>query len=300
MTGPNAPPLHVVRWPCRPRSRQSRLLFGLSRPAQAGPEPQPLAPRGPRPPWGGPAAGGSTLPALLKRRTLRGFTLVEVLVALAILAVMAALTWRGIDGMARAQQATGRHTDEVLTLQAGLAQWRADLDAMMIWPTATPAPTVTPGATPAAAPTAPQRSLAWDGRVLRITRTGADAAAGLRVVAWARRADDGQWLRWQSAPVQSLRAWQAAWDAAARWAEAGAAADPGNPNASVAAVASTLNWQLHYFRGNAWTNPLSSPDPGAAQALPDAVRLLLVLAPGQAVTGPVSLDWVRLDFGGNS
>ncbi|MBN9405233.1 MAG: prepilin-type N-terminal cleavage/methylation domain-containing protein [Burkholderiales bacterium] len=228
-----------------------------------------------------------------------GFTLVEVLVALAILAVMAALTWRGIDGMARAQQATGRHTDEVLTLQAGLAQWRADLDAMMIWPTATPAPTVTPGATPAPA-AAPQRSLAWDGRVLRITRTGADAAAGLRVVAWARRADDGQWLRWQSAPVQSLRAWQAAWDAAARWAEAGAAADPGNPNASVAAVASTLNWQLHYFRGNAWTNPLSSPDPGAAQALPDAVRLLLVLAPGQAVTGPVTLDWVRLDFGGGS
>jgi hypothetical protein len=129
---------------------------------------------------------------------------------------------------------------------------------------------------------APQRSLAWDGRVLRITRTEADAAAGLRVVAWARRAGDGQWLRWQSAPVQSQQAWQSAWDAAARWAEAGAAFDSGNPNASVVAVASTLDWQLHYFRGNAWTNPLSSPaqDSTSAQALPDAVRLL-TLAPGQ-------------------
>ena len=55
-----------------------------------------------------------------------GFTLIEVLVALAILSVMAVLTWRGIDGMARAQQATQRYTDDVLALQAGLAQWRAD------------------------------------------------------------------------------------------------------------------------------------------------------------------------------
>ena len=238
-------------------------------------------------------------PHALLLRT-RGFTLVEVLVALAILAVMAALTWRGIDGMARAQHATEQHTDQVLTLQAGLAQWRADLDAMMIWPAATPAPTTPPGATPTAA-AAPQRSLAWDGRVLRITRTGADAAAGLRVVAWARRAGDGQWLRWQSAPVQSQQAWQSAWDAAARWAEAGAAFDSGNPNASVVAVASTLDWQLHYFRGNAWTNPLSSPaqDSTSAQALPDAVRLLLTLAPGQAIGGTVTLDWVRPDFGGS-
>ena len=72
----------------------------------------------------------------------RGFTLIEVLVALSIMAVMAALTWRGIDGMARAQAATQRYTDDVLTLQAGLTQWRADLDAMMTWPN-------TDGSTPA-------------------------------------------------------------------------------------------------------------------------------------------------------
>ena len=38
----------MVRWPCRPRSRRSWLLFGLSRLAQASLEPQPSAPRGPR------------------------------------------------------------------------------------------------------------------------------------------------------------------------------------------------------------------------------------------------------------
>jgi NitT/TauT family transport system permease protein len=45
-----------ARWPCRPRCRQSRHLFALSRPALAGREPQRSAPRGPKPPWGGPVA----------------------------------------------------------------------------------------------------------------------------------------------------------------------------------------------------------------------------------------------------
>ncbi len=76
---PHAPPLRVVRWPCRPRSRLSRLLFGLSRLAQASLEPQPSAPRGPQP-----ALGAA------RRRVghpFSGFTLVEVLVALAITAI---------------------------------------------------------------------------------------------------------------------------------------------------------------------------------------------------------------------
>ena len=34
---------------------------------------------------------------------IRGFTLIELLVALAAMAVMAGLSWRGLDGMLRAQ-----------------------------------------------------------------------------------------------------------------------------------------------------------------------------------------------------
>ena len=34
--------------------------------------------------------------------------------------------------------------------------------------------------------------------------------------------------------------------------------------------------------------------------LPDALRLLLTLAPGQAINGTLTLDWVRPDFGGGS
>ena len=241
-----------------------------------------------------------------------GFTLIEVLVALSIMAVMAVLAWRGIDGMVRAQQMTQAATDETLALQAGLSQWRADLDAMMIWPVAEApsgeVPINPPPAAPAAASASPQ-SLLWDGRVLRITRSVAgQPAAGLRVVAWTHQAASGQWLRWQSAPVQSVQAWRSAWDSAAAWARAPAPLAPGAAGQPQAvAIARAQDWQLHYFRRNAWTNPLSasngnSASEGAADsdstgAPPDGIRLMLTLAEGQHFSGPLRIDWVSPNFG---
>lgn len=230
----------------------------------------------------------------------RGFTLVEVLVALTILSVIAVMTWRGVAIMLQAQQDTQAYTDDVLALQAGLEQWQADLDAMLAWPQAPDGPDTA------------QRSLDWDGRVLRISRgvTG-DAGAGALVVAWSRSAGSGAWRRWQSTPVRTQSAWLAAWQAAARWAEAGApetgAAVGGNGPAVT--IARALDWRLHYFQDDAWSNPLSSASSSQARddtqasqaaALPDAVRLIMTLAPGQAISGPLTLDWVRPDLGGDN
>ncbi len=214
------------------------------------------------------------------------------------MAVIAVLSWRGIDGMLRAQDATRRYTDEVLAMQAGLAQWRTDLDAIMTWPAA---PLGTTGTTPA---TAVQRSLAWDGRTLRLTRTSTgEAANGLRVVAWTRRATSGEWQRWQSGPVQSQAAWASAWDAAAAWGQPGTAGATGAlpGGAQAVTIAATLDWQLHYFRQSAWTNPLSSGAESGAETrvLPDGVRLFVTLAPGQPLAGPLVLDWVRPDLVGS-
>ena len=231
---------------------------------------------------------------LRSARRPSGFTLIEVLVALTIMAVMAMLTWRGIDGMARAQESTRRYTDDVLALQAGLSQWRADLDAMMVWP-------VTDGSPPYQT-SASQRSLSWDGRLLRITRASAgEPAGGLRVVAWTRR-PDGQWLRWQSAPFLSQNAWKAAWDNAENWSQTANEQAADGTGAQAVRVANATEWQVHYFRNNAWTNPLSSGAESAAAVgtLPDGVRLLINFAPGQAINGPMVLDWVRPNFGGAS
>ena len=60
------------------------------------------------------------------RRGQPGFTLVELLVAIAVMALLAIVSWRGLDGMVRAQQITRERADAVLELQTVLAQWGTD------------------------------------------------------------------------------------------------------------------------------------------------------------------------------
>lgn len=211
-------------------------------------------------------------------RHRRGFTLIELLVAITVMALMAILSWRGLDGMSRAQSQTQARADEVLVLQAGLAQWKADLDALSESPQFS--------------------SLDWDGRVLRMTRRGsAGADDGLRVVAWTRRTDaGGPWLRWQSPPLATLGDWQNSWAQAERWAQ-----NPGDEDKTREVSLIALDeWQLFYFRGGAWSNPLSSDGPSTTPqaAVPEGIRAVLTLAPGQAISGRLTLDWVRPTVGG--
>ena len=60
----------------------------------------------------------------------RGFTLVEVLVALFIMAVMAGLAWRGIDGMARARDAGQQRMEQALRLDTVMTHWEQDIAAL--------------------------------------------------------------------------------------------------------------------------------------------------------------------------
>ena len=231
-----------------------------------------------------------------------GFTLIELLVAITIMALMAVLSWRGLDGMTRAQSQTSQRADEVLTLQAGLAQWKVDLDAL----------TQTPFAS----------SLDWDGRVLRLTRRTAPLGDGLVVVAWTRRSDgsgqyvSGQWLRWQSPVLRTTGAWNDAWSQAAQWAQNASTED----RAREVQVMPLQDWQIFYFRSDAWTNPLSSDasqsvatavaaatasTPPVANAVtaqatvPEGIRLVLVLPPTSAISGKLTLDWVRPTLSGD-
>lgn len=219
----------------------------------------------------------------------RGFTLIELLVALSIMAVMAVLSWRGLDGMTRTQAQVRQHSDEVLTLQAGLAQWGADLDALARQPGVS--------------------TLDWDGRALRVLRRStSQPGEGLSVVAWTRRsiAGVGQWLRWQSPPVTTRSELQLAWQKAALWAQ-----NPSDEDRLREVKIVPLDqWQIFYYRGGAWSNPLSSDGtttgtgtaaaaaPTGVQAVPDGVRLVLQLSPGQAVSGQITRDWALPTLGG--
>lgn len=221
-----------------------------------------------------------------KHRTTGGFTLIELLVAIGIMALMAGLSWRGIDGMSRAHAQLQQRADTVMTLQAGLSQWSADLDALVQLPNLA--------------------ALDWDGRALRVTRRSTAApGSGLLVVAWTRRNIDGtgQWLRWQSPPLANRGDLQAAWLQAAQWAQ-----NPGDADKQYEVrVAALEEWQVFYFRADAWTNPLSSANTVAAKGdkpstpdltLPDGVRLVLKLPSNDALSGTITQDWVRLTQAG--
>lgn len=221
-------------------------------------------------------------------RRLSGFTLVELLVAIAVMALLAIASWRGLDGMVRAQQQTRERADAVLVLQTVMDQWGADLDALQAVDHTEP--------------------IAWDGQLLRLTRRGMrQPDEGAVVVAWALRSVDGraQWLRWQSAPVRTRAEWSDAWARAAQWARTPAEAERRQETVLIPLT----SWQLFFYRGGAWANALSSNTSGsqpqspgglsgAATSIPEGVRLQLTLPEGGALAGVITRDWVGPLAGG--
>ena len=198
--------------------------------------------------------------ARIARSMQTGFTLVEVLVALTIMAVLSTMAWQGIDAMARTRAASNAAVERTLRVQTALAQWERDLQLLQ-----------NTRAVPA---------LRFDGARLVLTR---EAEGGVQLVVWSIR--DGAWWRWASPSVTRIAELQEHWLRAQQLL--------GNEPGTLRVLDEARTLQVYFFRGNGWANAQSSGDaaggpgaagPGAAgvpppggEQLPAGVRLVLTL-----------------------
>lgn len=193
-------------------------------------------------------------------RTNRGFTLIEVLIALFILALMAAMSWRGVDLVVRSRDGARAHTDAVLRVHATVGQWEADLRQ-----------TVQTQIVPA---------FSFDGATLRLTRSRPN---GVEVVAWVVRRN--ALYRWAAPPAVRATDLQDAWMQSYQL--------QGNETGTLQALTGVERQQLYVFysSSNAWSNAQSSGDTDASQPtvalLPDGVRLVLSFN-GEPFSGQVN------------
>lgn len=203
------------------------------------------------------------------RPSCRGFTLIELLVALTVMAVLAGLSWQGVDSLLRTRESTQAALDRTARLGTVLTQWEQDFAALHESVAAPP--------------------LQFDGRTLRMTRTG---EGGVRVVTWTVR--DGAWWRWAGPAVTRAGELQQSW--------LGSQQHQGGEIGELRLIDGVADWQLFYWRGNAWTNAQSTGDStarvgpgsravdnplraeladlGTREQLPDGVRLVLSLPAG--------------------
>ena len=195
-----------------------------------------------------------------------GFTLIEVLVAVVIMAIMSLMAWQGVDGIVRARESNQERLELTLRLETVIAQWEQDL-ASLQETTAVPA-------------------LTCDGQSVRITRR---AEGGMQVVAWSLRPDNATatWQRWAGPPVTTTTALQEMWLRSQQF--------QGGEPGQLKALIGLDQWQVYFFQGNAWANCQSSGDVTAAsgvqrQVLPSGVRLVLAFAPGSGLNGSLIRD----------
>lgn len=213
------------------------------------------------------------------RRRGTGFTLVELLVALLLMAVMSTMAWRGLDAMLRSREHTQESIERSAVLQTALAQWEQDWEQIQDSGLIVPAQS-------------------FEGQRLRLTRRHPQ---GLQVVSWY--VQDGELCRWASPPVTRLAELRRAWERSEQPLTLA--------SQRLVVLSGITDWQLYYFWDNAWANAMSTggeapvvkppevqpgppgqpptPQPQAqGSPIPNGVRLQLQFGPGSGYSGTLT------------
>ena len=191
----------------------------------------------------------------MSRRRTKGFTLVEVMVALVIMALLAALAMRGMDALMRAKESALAATDRTLKLNTGMSQFEYDMSQVVD-------SKVLP------------RAIMFDGATLRIARRTPE---GIQLVLWTLQ--DRRWQRWASAPVIHMSELTEAWMRSQQWG-----AISGN---AVTVLENVDDFQVYVCNpatiatsGCSWNNVQSTQGAASGVTQPDGIRITLKLPEG--------------------
>lgn len=209
------------------------------------------------------------------RSPAAGFTLIEVLVSLFILAVLAGAAWKGVDAISTARQVADDNLQGTLRLQSVMTQLDADMAQVY--------------------DTQVVKGFQFDGANLRLTRR---ASGGVQVVVWSLR--ERQLLRWTSPETTRVGDLQDHWRRASQL--------QGREPGTLVALSGVDQWQVYCYRsgslsncqssGNVATSTSASSEGAAAAAaasivreqLPQAIRSQLTLGEGSGTAGMLSRD----------
>ena len=131
----------------------------------------------------------------------RGFTLVELLVAIGILAFVAVMGWRGLDGIMRSRVILTAQMEQTRGMQLAFAQMQTDCEHLA-------------GSGTGSTLLHQRQNLAGDNNGLTLVRTvfGETQALQLQVVSY--RIKDGVLTRRESSPTRDLAQLDTLWQAA--------------------------------------------------------------------------------------
>ena len=159
-------------------------------------------------------------------RRARGFTLVELLVAISILAIVAVLGWRGLDGIVRARVALTAQMETTRGLQLAFAQLQSDCEHMV------------------AADMLPKRDfLKFEDDRLTMVREVTTENEATRVQVVAYRIVAGVLTRRESAATRDLKQLDALWTAAISDADTAGAVPLQSGVAGMQVQVWQANWQ---------------------------------------------------------
>ena len=199
----------------------------------------------------------------MNTRTQRqaGFTLVELLVAIAILAIVAVLGWRGLDGIVRARVALTDQMETTRGMQLAFAQMQSDCEHL--------AGVDVLGRRP---------SLLWDQDRLTLVRKVFVESEASRLQVISYRVVGGQLVRRESPGTRDLVQLDALWQALSSDA-------PAENSPPVVLQAGVTAMRIMGWQNNAWREEMSE-QPAGPQTQPQPNPL----NPNQSLTEPTGVQ----------